>query len=74
MRTTRNILKRQHGLNRCSLCEDDMIKDNIDKKLNEAKFIAVEAMFELDPFDREAQKDFEDNLDKLSMEYYSVSV
>ena len=51
-----------------------MIKDNIDKKLNEAKFIAVEAMFELDPFDREAQKDFEDNLDKLSMEYYSVSV
>ena len=27
--------------------------------------IAVEAMFELDPFDREAQKDFEEAIDNL---------
>jgi hypothetical protein len=39
--------------------------EEIKDALAEAKMVAVEAMFELDPFDREAQKEFEDALDNL---------
>ena len=39
--------------------------NDLEKALNESKFIAVEAIFELDPFDREAQKDFEDAIENL---------
>ena len=37
--------------------------NEIEKALADSKLIAVEALFELDPFDREAQKDFEDAID-----------
>ena len=39
--------------------------ENIENALMDAHIIAVEAMFELDPFDREAQKDFEEAIDNL---------
>ena len=41
--------------------------NDLEKALNDSKIIAIEAMFELDPFDREAQKDFEDALENLSI-------
>ena len=41
------------------------MSEDITEALKEARFIAVEAIFELDPFDREAQKDFEDALENL---------
>ena len=41
--------------------------NDLEKTLDESKFIAIEAIFELDPFDREAQKDFEDALENLSI-------
>lgn len=37
----------------------------IEDALAEARMVAIEAMFELDPFDREAQKDFEEAIDNL---------
>ena len=39
--------------------------DYIEQALREAHIVAVEAIFELDPFDREAQKDFEEVLDDI---------
>ena len=40
-----------------------VIMNEIEKALADSKLIAIEALFELDPFDREAQKDFEDAID-----------
>ena len=40
-----------------------VIMSEIEKALADSKLIAVEALFELDPFDREAQKDFEEAID-----------
>ena len=37
----------------------------LEKAIAEARMVAIEAIFELDPFDREAQKDFEDALENL---------
>ena len=37
--------------------------NEIEQALAESKLIAVEALFELDPVDREAQKDFEEAID-----------
>lgn len=37
--------------------------NEIEIALADSKLIAIEALFELDPFDREAQKDFEDAID-----------
>ena len=39
----------------------------LEKAIAEARMVAIEAIFELDPFDREAQKDFEDALENLSI-------
>ena len=39
--------------------------DDIENDIALAKITAIEAAFELDPFDREAQKDFEDALNNL---------
>lgn len=43
----------------------DNVMLEIEEALKEAKLVAIEAIFELDPFDREAQKDFEDSLENL---------
>lgn len=37
----------------------------IEDALAEARMVAIEAMFELDPFDREAQKDFDEAIDNI---------
>lgn len=37
----------------------------LEKAIAEARMVAIEAIFELDPFDREAQKDFEEAIDNL---------
>ena len=37
--------------------------NEIEKALADSKLIAIEALFELDPVDREAQKDFEEAID-----------
>lgn len=37
----------------------------IEDALAEARMVAIEAMFELDPFDREAQKDFDEAINNI---------
>lgn len=37
----------------------------LEDTLADARLVAIEAMFELDPFDWEAQKDFEEALNNL---------
>ena len=43
----------------------EQIIKNIEDSVALAKITAIEAAFDLDPFDREAQKDFEEALEKL---------
>ena len=44
--------------------------DNVKDDIALANLTAIEACFELDPFDREAQKDFEDAIDNLFIKCY----
>ena len=43
----------------------EQIIKNIEDSVALAKLTAIEAAFDLDPFDREAQKDFEEALEKI---------
>lgn len=60
MLTTKNTLRKLLGFGRCQLCEVIM---DIEKALDEARITAIEAMFELDPFDQVTQKAFDDAIE-----------
>lgn len=63
MNLTNSLSKNPSGLSRCWLCE--VITDmDIEKALDEARITAIEAMFELDPFDLVTQQAFDDLLDQ----------